>query len=309
MTELRRRLDEVLFGPGTGSRLLIVHTGLAALIGIRIVCSPFRAFSGTPDALWEPVPVLAVLHSAPSTAAIVALQVIGGAAALAAVLRRHPRVTFAVAWLCFVVLAGIRGSRGKVLHNDLLLLWVAVPFLLAPVRVALSDRTPRRDHGWPVRSAIAIAALIYCFAGYHKVRRAGLDWAIGDNVRYVLLWGPAVGQATWEGLARWVAEHDWAARATGASVLALELSFPLALVRHRLQPLYAAGAVGLHVATYLLLGLDYWTWAATVVLLFIDWGAVAARWSERRDRARHRRRSGVGCSPVTATPGTRTEAP
>src|SRR5690606_7718243 len=137
---------------------------------LRVVLGPYRPLAGVPDPLWDPVPVLGFLGSAPSTGVIVALQVVGGLAAVAAALRRWPRLTFAVAWVCYLALAGIRGSRGKVLHNDLLLLWVAVPFLLAPVQVAWSDRRARRATGWPVRSAIAIAAVIYFLAGYHKLR-------------------------------------------------------------------------------------------------------------------------------------------
>src|SRR3546814_3606990 len=95
-------------------------------------------------------------------------------------------------------------------------------------------------------------------AGDHKVRRSGLDWASGDNVRYVMLWGPSVGQAAWEGLATWVAERDWASRATGAFILAFEVTFPVVLFRRSLQPLYALVAVSLHVLTWVLLGLDYW---------------------------------------------------
>jgi hypothetical protein len=286
VTRLARRLDELLFGPGTGARLLIVHTGLAALIGLRVVLGPYRPLAGTPDALWDPVPVLGFLGSAPATGVIVGLQVVGGLAAVAAVLRRRPRLAFALAWLCYLALAGIRGSRGKVLHNDLLLLWVCVPFLLAPVQVALSDRVERRDHGWPVRSAMAIAALIYFLAGYHKVRRSGLDWAIGDNVRYVMLWGPAIGRAKWDALATWVAERNWASRGTGAFILSFELSFPLALLWRRLQPWYALVAVALHVATYLFLGLDYWAWALTASLLFIDWTPIVGRLADRGHPAR-----------------------
>lgn len=282
MRRFTRKLDDVIFGPETGARLLVVHTGLAALIGVRIVLGPYRPLAGIPDALWDPVPILGFLGAAPSAGLIAAVQILGGLAALAAVLRKQPRLAFGLAWLCYLVLAGIRGSRGKVLHNDLLLLWVAVPFLLAPVQVALTDRTPRRSTGWPIRSAIAIGAVIYFLAGYHKIRRSGLDWAIGDNVRYVMLWGPAIGQAKWDSLARWVAERDWASRGTGALILSFELSFPLALVWRRLLPAYAAVAVALHVTTYLFLGLDYWAWALTASLLFIDWPAIAGSRVRRR---------------------------
>ena len=50
---------------------------------------------------------------------------------------------------------------------------------------------------------------------------------------------------------------------------------------------FVASAVALHVATWLLLGLDYWTWAATVLVVFVDWPALL-------DRASARRRSRAG---------------
>lgn len=277
MTPIRTKLDDALFGPETGRRLLFVHTALAALIGLRIGLGSYRQLAGTPDALFDPVPILGWLPSMPSAWVIVTLQVVGVLAAVAVVARRRPRAAFTIAWLCYLVLAGIRGSRGKVLHNDLLLLWTAVPFLLAPIQVTWHDRGRRREHGWPIRSAMVIAALVYFLAGYHKLRRSGLEWAVGDNVRYVMLWGPSVGAAKWDAMATWIGEHLWASRATGAFILTFELTFPVALVKRGLQPLYALVAVALHVTTYLFLGLDYWAWALTVLVLFVDWPALVER--------------------------------
>lgn len=280
---VRARLDDVLWGPESPSRLHFVQSALAALIGLRVVLGSYRQLAETPDALFDPVPFLWFLPAMPPAWGFVALQVLGGVAAAAALCRWRIRWTFAGAWLCYLVLAGLRGSRGKVLHNDLLLLWVAVPFLLAPVVAARHDRRPSREHGWPIRVAMVVAALIYFFAGYHKLRRSGLGWAFGDNVRYVMAWGPSVGQAAWEGLATWVSEHSWAAKATGAFILAFEVTFPVVLFKRSLQPIYALVAVSLHVMTYVLLGLDYWAWALTVLILFVDWPALVDRWRSARE--------------------------
>jgi hypothetical protein len=213
----------------------------------------------------------------------VGLQLVGTVAALAAAFRRHPRVAFAVAWVCYLVLAGLRGSRGKVLHNDLLLLWASAPFLLAPVvgrlrdlRAAGRDRAPRPAYGWPIRVATVIIVLVYFFAGYHKLRRSGLGWVFGDNMRYVMLWGPSIGSPAWGDLARWVGEHVWAARVSAGFIIGIELTFPVVLVVRRLQIVYALATAVLHVGTWFLLGLDYWAWALTVPLVLIDWPAVAS---------------------------------
>jgi hypothetical protein len=262
---------------------VFLHVALSALIGVRVVLGPYRPLAEVPDALFDPVPFLFWLDSMPSAGVIVALQVVGGVAALAAVLRRRPRLAFAVAWVCYLVLAGLRGSRGKVLHNDLLLLWTSAVFLLAPVAVSWRDREARRGWGWPVRVAMTIGALVYFFAGYHKLRRSGLDWALGDNMRYLMLWGPTIGEAPWRGLAEWVADHWWMAKASGVFILGWELTFPAVLFVPRLRPLYAVAAAIFHVATWFTLGLDYWAWAATVLLLFVDWPAVVDRLGRRKE--------------------------
>jgi hypothetical protein len=57
----------------------------------------------------------------------------------------------------------------------------------------------------------------------------------------------------------------------------LELTFPLALWRRGLRPLYLAGAVALHAGIGLTMHLDYSAWALTVVVLFVDW----PRWFAR----------------------------
>jgi hypothetical protein len=281
-SRLRRALDDALFGPETAARLVLVHAGLSALIGVRIVAGSYRQLADTPAALVDPVPFLGWLDRMPSAEVFVAIQVVGGVAALAAVLRRHPRAAYAVAWVCYLVLAGLRGSRGKVLHNDLLLLWASAPFLLAPAAVDRRDPAPRRRYGWPIRTSIVIIALVYCLAGYHKLRRSGPSWAYSDNMRYVALWGPSIGSPGWPGLARWVGENVWVSRASGVFILGLELSFPVVIWVRWLRVWYALAAVVLHVTTWLLLGLDYWAWAITVPLVLIDWPAVAARWRARR---------------------------
>lgn len=279
---VRAALDDALWGPETARRLLVVHVGLSALIGVRIVAGSYRQLADTPRPLVDPVPILGLLDQMPPAWMFVAIQAVGGLAALAAVLRRHPRAAFAVAWFCYLVLAGLRGSRGKVLHNDLLLLWVSAPFLLAPAVVDIRDRVARRRWGWPVRVAIVITALIYFFAGYHKLRRSGLEWAYGDNMQYVTLWGPSIGASGWPDLARWVGDHLWVSRASGVFILGLELTFPVVVFVRWTRALYAAAAVFLHVSTWFLLGLDYWAWAITVPLVLVDWPAVVDRVRARR---------------------------
>lgn len=277
MTALRRRLDDVVFGPETGARLLIAHVGLSLLIAARVSSPAYHRLAELPDVLFDPVPFLSWLSSMPPAWVIIAIQVIGVLAGIAAAARRHPRAAFAIAWLALLVLAGLRGSRGKVLHNDLLLLWASAPFLLAPVEVTLRDRIPTKFFGWCVRASICITVLIYFFTGFHKLRRSGLDWVFSDNLANIMKWGPSIGDTPLDWAATWIAQNRWAAVALAAVALTIEVSIPVALAWRRLLPLYAVALVALHVGNWFVLGLDYWGWAVTVMLLFVDWPDVADR--------------------------------
>lgn len=282
MTRVRTMLDDVLFGPESGRRLVLVQSGLALVIALRIALGPYRELARLPNGLFDPVPVLAFLPSMPSAFVIVVVQVVGTFAALASAARRWPRVTFAIAWFGYLFLAGLRGSRGKILHNDLLLLWTSAVFLLAPVQVTLRDREPKREHGWPVRVAIVVTALVYFFAAYHKLRRSGPAWVLGDNMSYVMRWGPTVGESPLPGLTRWVGESGIVSRLSAAFILGVELSFPLVMWKRWLRPWFSLAAVVLHGGTWLLLGLDYWAWALAVPIILVDWSTVRVARSAAR---------------------------
>jgi len=282
MSRLRATIDDALFGPESAARLATTQRLLAAAIAIRLVLTPFARFTDVPDDLVFPVPFLWWLESRPSRELVIGLQVVGVVAALLATARRWPRAAFAVGWLCYLVLAGLRASRGKVLHNDLLLLWTAAVFLFAPVPHDERDRTPSRRYGWPVRTSIAMMALIYWFAAYHKLRRSGPAWAWGENMEYVMRWAPFAGEPRLPDLTHWVGNHRPVAVLAAASILALELLFPLVVWWRRARPLVAATAVVLHLGTWLLLGLDYSMWIVTVPIVLIDWSAAGTRLDRRR---------------------------
>jgi hypothetical protein len=275
------QLKDTLFGPETGRRLVLVHSALAVVIALRVGLGPYRQLAELPDALFDPVPVLGFLSSMPSAGVIGAVQVVGVVAAVLAACRRWPRQAFAVAWLCYLVLAGLRGSRGKVLHNDLLLLWTSAVFLFAPVKVSIRDREKSREHGWPIRTGIVVIALIYFFAAYHKLRRSGLDWVTGDNMSFILRWGPAIGEPALPEVADRIARSDALSRMTAALLLGVEVAFPLVIWWRWMRPWLALAAVGLHIGTWFLLGLDYWAWALTVPIVLIDW---STRWPAGRGR-------------------------
>ena len=275
--KLLRRLDDALFGPETATRMLVVWTGLAVLIGLRVALGPYWQLADQPPALFRPVPFLRVLDSMPALGVIVAIQIAGTAFAVASAFGWRRRLMFVLAWLCFLLLAGMRASRGKILHNDVLLIFASVPFLAAPDDARFGDEKPSARFGWPVRTALAIVALSYFLTGYWKLRNSGLDWVTSDNLRWALWWGPVTAEARVDSIAEFVAQRPWLSHLSAAAILGFELTFPIVLFWRRMRPLYAVAAVFFHAGTFVLLGLDYWSYAAVAVLLLIDWPQVWVR--------------------------------
>lgn len=307
-----RTIERLLFGPGTGRRLLVTQMALAAVIGLRIALGPYLSLAGQPAALFRPVSFLRALDSMPPAGVILGLQVVGTVAAALAVAGWRRRASFPAAWLCLLLLAGLRSSRGKFLHNDALLLLAAVPFLLAPT-VCWRDRMARRASvrfGWPVRTAMVVVAGAYLFSGLAKLASSGTAWVTSDNMRYVLYEAAGGGRVAFPGVPSWLAEQAWLTHALAAVILLLELTFPAILLLQgrsagdRLRALYAGAAVAFHAGTWLLLGLDYWAWAAVVVVVLVDWCPLVKRLSRYRQGRDAGDRAGAGnqVSPADVVP-------
>ncbi len=277
-----RAIDRWLFAPGSARCVAIVRTGLAALIGLRIAVGPYRQLAGQPASLFEPPPFLSWLPSMPSVGVIAALQIVGVVAAVFAVAQRRPAAAFAIAWASLLVLAGLKDSLGKILHNDVLLLLAAVPLLAAPGDARIeSERRSARD-GWSVRAAMIVVAGAYFTAGVEKLVHSGLDWVAGDNMRWILYQAASGGRAHTRTVALFIADRPWLAHVTAAAILGTELVAPLVLVWRRVRPWFVTLAVVLHVGTWLTLGLDYWGWAVTVAVVLFEWDRVGRGSQEAR---------------------------
>jgi hypothetical protein len=257
-------VDRWLFAPLAARHVRCVRTILALLIATRLLLTPFRALADVPDGLFLPVSGLVPFRSPPSVGVIVAVQLVGATAALLAAAGRRPRLTMPVAWLALLALAGLRSSLGKILHNDVLLLLAALPFLAAP-----DADVDEPVSGWPVRTAMVMIALTYWYIGAQKLVHSGVAWVTSDNMRWILYGAAADGRALSPEPALFIADRPWLATATAAFLLGMELVFPIALVVRRTRPVVVAAALLLHTGTWVLLGLDYWLWAAVVAVVFL----------------------------------------
>jgi hypothetical protein len=273
---LIRRLDDALVAPGSVHAAACLRVALAAVIGVRAATGPYRALAGQPDALFEPAAPVAWIGSMPPAAIIVALQVAACAAAIACVAGVRPRSSFAASWLGLLLLAGLRGSLGKVLHNDVLLLLAAVPVLFVPGDARPGEHRTDDRAGWPVRGALVVSAVVYFLTGVQKLRHSGLEWVLSDNLRWVLYGGAASGRAPTDVVALAIADRPWLAVTAAAGILAVELGAPVGLAVARLRPAFVTAAVLLHALTWLTLGLDYWGWALTVVAVAAPWDRIGS---------------------------------
>ena len=259
-------------GGGAGGRpgtpLAVARAALAVVLGLRLALSPFTAAVGQPDALWLPRGTGLLFPDPPSVAVVVALQVAGAGAAMLHLWRRR-LVPLVVAWACLLLLAGLRTSLGKILHNDVLLLVAALPLLLAGP--ASDDEEPRTA----LDAAAAIVLLSYLSAVWWKLLRSGPAWALSDNLRWALAAGR--GGSRWPALTEWLVDHPVVCIGLACSILALELGAPMVWLAPRLAPAFVAAAALMHAGTWLVLGLDYWAHLATVALVLLPWARMRAR--------------------------------
>lgn len=305
-----RRAEALLFAPESAQRLAAVRIGLCALMALRLVIDPIGDVAGQPAALFQPMSFMRALHAMPSTELATTLQVIGVIAALAAAAGLWIRASLPLSVLCLIFLNGMLQSTGKVVHNDVLLTLALIPLAVAPRATAgawsLDARRRRRRgepeppargpaYGWPIRAAIAAIALAYLFVGLQKLRYSGISWVTSENMRWVM-YASSDSQPSANALALLIADHPWMSHLVAAGILGTELGFPLGILIPRLRPLFVAGAVALHVGTGLTLGLDYTAWAATVVIVFVDWPPLI----EQLRRRRRTRRGVAATKPLRA---------
>lgn len=288
------RFERWVFAAGSAERLACLRIGLCAVLTWRLTRGIFVDLADQPAALFQPRSFMNLLGSQPPRGVVLAIQAAGIAAGVLATLGLFARAALPLAWAAAVFLDGMVTSNGKIMHNDVLLVLCIVPLLIAPVADAWSidawrrgsKRTnPSTRYGWPVRTATVVVVGAYFFTGLAKMVHSGPAWVTSGNLRWVL-YTSSDSQGVPNPFALFVADRAWLAHMMAAATLALELSFPVVLFRARLAVPYALGAVGLHAGIWLAMRLDYGAMAAAVMIVLVDWPAIAARARRRAlDRA------------------------
>ena len=273
-----------LFAPGDPRRVAALRIGLGAVLALRLATGPYLELARQPAALFRPISFLHLLDAMPSPGIVAVLQVVATAAAVLACAGVAARVTLPLAWAGALPLIAMTSSLGKVVHNDVLLLLTLVPLLPARSADAWSPgarrrragRAPGVAYGWPVRTALLVVAGAYFFTGLAKLLHAGPAWVTSGNLRWVL-YASSDSAAAPNPAALFVADRPWLAHLVAFATLALELGFPLVLLRPRAALVLVPCVLAMHAGIWVAMGLNYWPMAVTVVLVLVDWAAVADR--------------------------------
>ncbi|HEX6673600.1 MAG TPA: hypothetical protein VF486_01030 [Actinomycetes bacterium] len=309
------RAEAWLFAPGDPRRLAALRIGLGTVLALRLATGPYLELARQPAALFRPISFLHLLHAMPPPAVVAVLQVAAAAAAVLAAAGVAARVTLPLAWVVALPLVAMTSSLGKVVHNDVLLLLSLVALLPARTADAWSPTARRRRrrgsgglkseagtpaaggragpsgsppvnrgapagrsvrYGWPVRTATVVVAGAYFFTGLGKLLHAGPAWVTSGNLRWVLYassdQAPLPNHA-----ALFVADRPWLAHLVALATLVVELGFPLVLLRPRAALVLVPCVLAMHAGIWVAMGLNYWPMAATVVLVMVDWAALADR--------------------------------
>lgn len=272
--------DERLVAPGPPRTLVAMRTLLTVVIGARLLLRRWWVVAERPEELFDPVAALSWLPGQPGAAVVTAVWVLGLAAVGLTLWNtatgRRAATSFVIAWASLLFLAGLWGSAGKVMHNDVLLVTVAVPLLFA----GSPELHPRdRTSGWAPRAALVTLAVVYFLTGYQKLRHTGISWAFSDNMSWVIRQGSSpFGEA----FGRSIAQHAWLTQAMAAGALALELAAPVLLAVRRLRVWFALGATVMHTSIWMFLGLDYYGWVLTVWAVVLPMSPLADRWWHAR---------------------------
>lgn len=202
------------------------------------------------------------------------------------------RPAMIVAAVVGVYLLGIPQFHGKVTHYHHL--WWAMAVLAAsPAGHAVSFDAVRRGwrdpdgvrsrdlhgvrYGAPLRLLWLLLGLVYLFPGVWKFASAGWDWALSDNLRFVLYehWS-RLGQAP-----AFPIDRTLFVEAAGLGTLAFELGFVVFVLHGTTRPWLAGTGLVFHNVNGWLLGLRFAT-LQVLYLSFVPWHRLATAFGRRR---------------------------
>jgi hypothetical protein len=301
------------FTPAAPADLGFSRAAFCTLAFLYYAPQDFSEWGTVAREFWMPIPLFAVPSIPPLPAGAIALIQVAFKLALAlAAVGLFARPALAAAFVCSVYLLGLPQNFGQIQHFDTLVVLVFGILAMSRAGDAWSIDAWRRsrrgapttlesgEYTWPIRAIWVMTAVIFCSAGFSKLRHSGLQWVFSDNLATVLIrhqyfvsdgepltsWGPAI------------AAHPWAPRLLAAISLATEVLYPLALFSRRARMVLVPAGIAFLVGIRLLMGPTFEPFVMCSVF-WVPWTQVLAYFGAARQSRR------AIDQPATTDPGAR----
>ncbi len=204
------------------------------------------------------------------------------------------RVSATLAVVSGIYVLGVPQFFGKIDHYHHLLWFTAilaasrcadvlsVDAWLAARRNKSADKriVPTRSviYSLPLRFVWLLIGVIYFFPGFWKFVIGGLDWALSDNMRYLVYtrWLQLDWTPVFRGL-----DHPVFYKISGLGVIVFELLFIFLLFFPRLRKYAIGTGISFHLMTFLLMRINFWTLLISY-LAFFDFEKIYRRIVQKR---------------------------
>jgi hypothetical protein len=189
------------------------------------------------------------------------------------------RVATAVAFALGFYLLAMGNNFGKIGHGDQALALVMLILALSRCGDGWSIdawiarwrsgavRARSAEYRWPVRMVWLLMALIFFSAGASKLVRSGSAWITSDHMAMTLIQAHHLHLKPPTELGLYLARYPLLCNVMAAGALALELSFPLALMFRRLRLPIVLMTLLMQIGIGLLLAV----WFRQFVFLYVFW--------------------------------------
>lgn len=285
-------------------RIIVVATQIALLLfAPNINLEAHRAFSGLPDELYQPLPLLqAITLGAGYRPPFEVLEILWYASLASGVLALvgfRTNVSVAIFAVCCTLMQAHTFSYGSIHHSQSIMMITLGMLALSPSGRALSlDSKLRRADGislrsagpwyrahssyarWPILTVQWFFVMMYFSAVYSKAINSDFGWANGYTLQYFLI----MDGLRWDRpLSLWLAQFHTLVLLSQWAVLAFQATFALAVLFPRMKWIYVPAGLAFHIGILVTLSAPFYQWIA-LYAVFIPWSDAFALLARRRAR-------------------------
>jgi hypothetical protein len=240
------------FEPASALRLASARAMFCGAAFLFYLPHDFTEWPSAAPTFWMPMRTFELLHVPLIPAEwLFVLQIVWKVSLGLCAIGLWTRASAIVAAAGGTYLLGLPHNFGATQHYDTLVVFALVILAFSraadvrSVDTALRGRRAIADDGeytWPIRAMWVLTALVFFGAGTSKLRHSGLEWALSDNFRLLLMrayYHVSDGDPlTRIGLE--IAKRSWLSQAIALTSLGIETFYIVALFSRRARPYIAA---------------------------------------------------------------------